>query len=105
MKLQLEFSNENGTTNFTSFCKQTNTFKFWIEQNTKPNEEEIFPNCHWLDNLKIIFFSIYSVVLESILLIPRWPLCKLVKRTPFLHMNLKKKIRVRAVVESCDDDS
>ena len=33
----------------------------------------------WLDNLKI-FFSLYnSVVLESITLIPRWPLCKLVK--------------------------
>ena len=86
MKLRFEFSNEKGTTNFTSFLKQTNTFQFWIEWSTKPNEEEIFPNYQWLDNLKMIFSSIYSVVLEIIILNSRWSLCKLVKSTPFLHM-------------------
>ena len=31
MKLRFEFSSEKGAINFTSFCKQTNTFEFWIE--------------------------------------------------------------------------
>ena len=33
------------------------------------------------------FFPIYSVMLESIILILRWPLSKLVKSTSFLHMS------------------
>ena len=82
MQLRFVFSNEKGTTNFTSFCKQTNTFQFWIKYSTKPNQEEIFPNCQWLDNLKIFFFSLYILLSW----IPRWPLCKLLKSTSFLHM-------------------
>ena len=62
MKLSFIFSNEKRTTNFTSFCKQTNKFQFWIELSTEPNEEGIFSNCQWLDNLNFFFLYIFLCV-------------------------------------------
>ena len=58
LKLCFEFSNEEGTTNL---------FQFQIELKTKPNEEEIFPNCFYLEILKIRFILYTFFVMESII--------------------------------------
>ena len=86
MKLRFEFSNKKGTINFTSFCKQRLS-----ELQNQMRKKYFRIASSWII-WKWFFLSIYSVVLEIIILILRWPLCKISNKytiSPYVRLHPK----------------